>query len=66
MFHRNQPNVGKYITHGWYGIGFLDVFRAKCSEVVGIMESGCRISMDIRCSLLVQYILQKIAKLVQM
>ena len=25
IYHRNQPNVGKYTIHGWYGLftGFL-------------------------------------------
>ena len=22
--HKNQPNVGKYTIHGWYGIVILD------------------------------------------
>jgi len=21
IYHKNQPNVGKYTLHGWYGIG---------------------------------------------
>ena len=21
IYHKNQPNVGKYTIHGWYGIG---------------------------------------------
>ena len=23
IYHKNQPNVGKYTRHGWYGIDLL-------------------------------------------
>ena len=27
IYHENQPNVGKYTIHGWYGLHqFLDVY----------------------------------------
>ena len=26
MYHKNQPNVGKYTIHGWYGIYDFKLF----------------------------------------
>ena len=26
IYHKNQPNVGKYIIHGSYGYGFIVIF----------------------------------------
>ena len=38
IYHKNQPNVGKYTIHGWYGIRFPGFFSPFSSLRRGLLE----------------------------
>ena len=49
--HRNQPNVGKYTLHRWYGIGFYgidtrQIVKKKSSQKADESRS-CQMSEEI-------------------
>ena len=51
FYHKNQPNVGKYTIHGWYGIGILPLFiyspRSAFSFLEKILYDSARQNNDI-------------------
>ena len=40
IYHQNQPTVGKYTIHGWYGMGMVSNWKAQCVE--SIYNKTCR------------------------
>ena len=38
IYHKNQPNVGKYTIHGWYGLHVVIL-----EDVNGFIFSGTRV-----------------------
>ena len=34
IYHKNQPNVGKYTIHGWYGARFITSHWFLCDKAL--------------------------------
>ena len=64
MHHKNQPNVGEYTIHGWYGVGIPLVGDWRPGEVRskhiviylgGVSGQFCLQPNDLPCVIYVHY-----------
>ena len=46
FYHKNQPNVGKYTIHGWYGIGILPLLSIHPGRRFLFWKRYCMIQPD--------------------
>ena len=44
IYHKDQPNVGKYIIHGWYGYeqSFIIIYPYNTCIQIWKISPGCR------------------------